>query len=316
MHNAKTKLRHPDAFSLVDQLDLSDKSFKSAYGRRYTDTLQDRHPFLHCEVASDCTVVTILDSDDVGNPIPIQRGAPDASKIVTHASMGSVTQLLKRKVLYSLNEPAKVTSTPILTTRKGTKRPASTTAVTPMTPKPPDGTGKRLRQDGDEKDSQPTVDINVHINILVEEHKVDLDFLASHVVERLLVEAREKKFEPSKNLQTLAHHILQRCTNKDGIVTLQHVDSMERMYTAQYVPLTKPRKETAELEDNNRVIAKKAKALFQALSQQKDQQNAILTELANEAGFELISQEKLKFSVTEVIALRDFVRTSQNGVMR
>lgn len=312
-HNKKSQQRFSEAFSFVEQLDVSPKSFEDAFGRKFFDVLES-NPFLHCEVAAGCNVVTILDSDEHGNPVPIPKGAPDASRIITYTSMGPATKLLKRKVLSYLNEPATVTSTPI-STRGGTKRPA--VSVTPMTTtgNDSDPSGKRLRQGDKTKESPLHADINVQINVFVNESGINLESLANHVVEKLLDEARKQTFKPSTNLQTLAYLTLKCNTDKEGIASLNSVDSMGRNYLYQYIAVPKSIKKMAEL-DGNQVIKRKAKMLGHALNEQNDQQVAILTELAKGKGFKLIKQEERILDVKEVIALRDFARTSQNGVMR
>jgi hypothetical protein len=155
-HNEKSKKRFPNAFSLVDQVDCSAKDFDAVYWKRsLVDSLQSQHPFLRCEISSNIPVVTILDSDENGKPMPIPRGAPDASAIISNTA---ATTVLKRQVLSSLSVPAVVTSTPTITTRRGTKRSVSS-AVTPLAltmGDDVDGNGKRVRQD--KTDSQ--VDIN------------------------------------------------------------------------------------------------------------------------------------------------------------
>jgi Tfp pilus assembly protein PilN len=62
---------------------------------------------------------------------------------------------------------------------------------------------------------------------------------------------------------------------------------MDGTYTTQIVTIPQSIKEVAKLE-SNRVIANKAKLLFHALSQQNDQQDAILTELAKQKGYKII----------------------------
>jgi hypothetical protein len=175
--------------------------------------------------------------------------------------------------------------------------------------------GKRPRQ-GDIKanDSRLPTNVNIHIKVLIEEHGVNLESLVNAVVETLLTEARDKEFLPSNELQTLANLIIKRCTDKDGIISLEYVDSMGRKYPYHYVAVRSARKKANTLE-NNRQIKRKAKPLYICLDQQNDQQVPILTEIAKGKGLKLVQQEERVLDVKEVIALRDFARTSQNGVM-
>lgn len=310
-HNAKSKKRLPGSVSLIEQVDCSPQDFDAAYTRKLVEGLRKNHRYLHFEVASNCNVVTVLDMDERGNPIPVPGGAPDSSDILTDTN---ATRIMKRRVLDSLAVPEKVASTPVVARNKA-KRPVL--SVTPL----PGGFGamvptpKRPRQEEKTTGINKSVDIDVHINVLVDEHSIDLESLASTVVGRLLDKARVSGFEPSFEMQTLAYLVMKRCTDKEGIITLNRLDTLDRKCGKQYIAIPESRKKVLELEDK-RVIKKKAKALLHVLGEQSDQQDAILMEIAKENGYKIFRKEKAELTVTEVIALRDFSLTSQNGVRR
>lgn len=116
-------------------------------------------------------------------------------------------------------------------------------------------------------------------------------------------------------LQTPVSLVLKNLTDKDGITTLSTEDSMGRTYQKDNIAVPCSIKEVAKLE-NNRVVNGKAKLLLRALDGQNDQQDAILKKLAKRKGYKLVQEDQLKLNVVETIALRDWVKTPQNGVKR
>lgn len=186
-HNSKMQKRFPNGVTLFEQIGCDQGSFVSAYGRAGVQSFHNG--FIHLEEFSSCCVATILGANQLGRPIPINGGAPETSKIVSSVSMGTAVSHLRCTVLDSLNVPPPVHSTPTPRLNVNKKRPPP--AITPTGDSEADNSinRKRLRKDGEFKNTTLHQDLSGSIEELLEKHKASLELLATAVLDKILDEA-------------------------------------------------------------------------------------------------------------------------------
>jgi len=156
--------------------------------------------------------------------------------------------------------------------------------------------------------------------------QVERQKLAMAVLDEMIAavrELQEANLEPCVKLQTLAHAILRACgKDDDGLIALKCLDrsSKPRTYTNLYVEVqstTKPRpSEPLENRKVPRAISSKTSTLSGIIDQYCGQKDAVLNHLAKKYGYVLVKPESFTFRPEQIIALREWVGMTGNGILR
>ena len=314
----KTKKEVPGAFPLVDQVGTCSLSLKDAYGRYAAKNMLQRHPHLRCEVFGTVKVFTVLALDESGAVVSYMAGKPGRSQIITSDVMNDASDCpnaaLTSSILGML--PIKASLQKIRKKAKVSKSQSShdqnessveqPLVVTPTSGDPP------ILHNVDHDSIGIDLDSNDQVKPIYSAKLVD------SVIAQVIRNLRDEQSIVSSELQTLAQLVVKRCTNENGVSSLECHNVVLRRFTAEYVYLAKQRKDASKLEvgRNPRAVTKKAKTVAQIISQLGSQKISVLQALAKQEGFSIFLTSSLILQDYEIIALRDYIGTSMRGVVR
>lgn len=312
----KTEFGAGNVLTIVEQVGTCSLSFKRAYGRYTKKKFLTTHPYFRSETFGLTDVFTVRAMEGSGAK-PFTPGKPLRSQVLTRddasSKQESPSSALTRSIVQALKDSTD--STMIVDTRIAKKaKPATdenvaeqlqstTSVVSPM--------ADTRNVDGN---CSGSLDLNHLGNPIPLAKQLD-----SSIVDDIIHQLRSDKSQQkvSSQLQTLAHLVINRCTN-DGIVTLNCTNTVKRSYTAKYAPMAKERKAESQLEGGRRhprTIAKKAATLSQYF-QIGTRDDAVLTALAEHLGYSVFLTSSLQLKDYDIIALRDYIGTSMRGISR